>query len=353
MQRGKVIAYALRQFKIHEKNYTTHDLELGAVVFALKTWRHYLYETKSVIYTDHKSLQHIFDLKELNMCQRRWIELFNDYVCEIRYHPGKANVVADALNRKERVKPRRVRAMAMTIQSGVKIMILAAQSMNKDIATYVSKCLTCLKVKVEHQKPLSLLQQPEIPEWKWDNITIGFITKLPRSKSRHDTIWVVVDRLTKSAHFLVTHEDYSMEKLARLYIDEIVAQHGVSVLIILDRDGRYHSSIRCAPFKALYGRKCRSPIMWAEIGESRLIRPELVQETTDKKCLADANLHVPLDEIKIDKTFCFVEEPVEIIDREVKSLKRSRILIVKVHWNSKCGPEFTWERKDHMKAKYP
>ncbi|GKC24770.1 putative reverse transcriptase domain-containing protein [Tanacetum coccineum] len=126
MQRGKVITYASRQLKIHEKNYTTHELELGAVVFALKTWRHYLYGTNSVIYTDHKSLQHIFDQKELNMRQRRLIELFSDYECEIRYHHGKANVVADALSRKEQVKPRRVRAMAMTIQSGVKEMILAA-----------------------------------------------------------------------------------------------------------------------------------------------------------------------------------------------------------------------------------
>nr|GEV25793.1 putative reverse transcriptase domain-containing protein [Tanacetum cinerariifolium] len=115
MQRGKVIAYASRQLKIYEKNYTTHDLELGAVVFAFKTWRHYLYGTKSVIYTDHKSLQYIFDQKELNMHQRRWIELISDYECEIRYHPGKANVVVDALSRKERVKPRRARAMAMTI----------------------------------------------------------------------------------------------------------------------------------------------------------------------------------------------------------------------------------------------
>ncbi|GKE38839.1 putative reverse transcriptase domain-containing protein, partial [Tanacetum coccineum] len=103
MQRGKVIAYASRQLKIHEKNYTTHDLELGAVAFALKIWRHYLYGTKSVIYMDHRSLQHIFSQKELNMRQRRWIELFSDYDCEIRYHPGKANVVADALSRKERV----------------------------------------------------------------------------------------------------------------------------------------------------------------------------------------------------------------------------------------------------------
>ncbi|GKD77351.1 putative reverse transcriptase domain-containing protein, partial [Tanacetum coccineum] len=209
MQRGKVISYALRQLKIHEKNYTTHDLELGALVFTLKTRRHYLYGTKCVIYTDHKSLQHIFDQKELNMHQRRWIELFNDYECEIRYHPGKANVVADALSRKERVKPKCVRAMW--------------PSMKRDIATYVSKCLTCSKVKAEHHRPSSLLQQPEIPEWKWDNITMDFITKLPRLKSGHDTIWVVVDRLTKSAYFLATREDYSMEKLARLYIDEIKA----------------------------------------------------------------------------------------------------------------------------------
>ncbi|GKC12438.1 putative reverse transcriptase domain-containing protein [Tanacetum coccineum] len=245
MQRGKVIAYASRQLKIHEKNYTTYDLELGAVVFALKTWRHYLY--------------------------------------------GKANVVADTLSRKERVKPRRVRAMAMTIQSGVRGMIMAAQSkafkqenvlaerlhvrgvrtiimneahktryfvhpgvdkmyhdvrdmywwtrMKRDIATYVSKCLTCSKVKAEHQRPSGLLQQPEIPEWKWDKITMDFITKLPRSKSGHDSIWVIVDIVTKSAYFLTTREDYSMEKLARLYIDEVVARHGVLMSIISDQDG--------------------------------------------------------------------------------------------------------------------
>ncbi|GJT48392.1 putative reverse transcriptase domain-containing protein [Tanacetum coccineum] len=267
-------------------------------------------------------------------------------------------------------------------------------------------------------RPSGLLQQLEIPEWKWDNITMDFITKLPRSKSGHDTIWVVVDRLTKSAHFLAIREDYSMEKLARLYIDEIVTRYGVPVSIISDRDGRYHSSIRCAPFEALYGRKCRLPILWAEIGESKLIGPELVQETTDKvvlikeklkatrdrqksyadnrrkplefevgdrmllkvispvayrlrlpeelssvhdifhvsnlkKCLADANLHVPLDEINIDKPLCFIEEPVEIMDRKVNSLKRSKIPIVKVCCNSKRGPKFTWEREDHMKAKYP
>ncbi|GJS15203.1 putative reverse transcriptase domain-containing protein [Tanacetum coccineum] len=127
MQREKVIAYASRQLKIHEKNYTTHDLELGAVVFALKIWRHYLYGTKCTVFTDHKSLQHILDQKELNMRQRRWLELLSDYDCEIRYHPGKANVVADALSRKERVKPLRVRALVMTIGLDLPKRILEAQ----------------------------------------------------------------------------------------------------------------------------------------------------------------------------------------------------------------------------------
>ncbi|GJW72799.1 putative reverse transcriptase domain-containing protein [Tanacetum coccineum] len=115
IQREKVIAYASCQLKIHEKNYTTHDLELGAVVFALKMWRHYLYGTKCVVFTNHKSLQHILDQKELNMRERRWLELLNDYNYEIYYHLGNANVVADDLSRKERIKPLRVRALVLTI----------------------------------------------------------------------------------------------------------------------------------------------------------------------------------------------------------------------------------------------
>ncbi|GJS54308.1 putative reverse transcriptase domain-containing protein [Tanacetum coccineum] len=262
MQRDKVIAYASRQLKIHEKNYTNHDLELGAVVFARKIWRHYLYGTKSVIYTDHKSLQHIFDRKELNMRQRRWLELFGDYECEIKYHLGKANVVADALSRKERLKPRRVRAMAVTIQSGVKGLILEAQGEAFKDENVIAKGLNVGSVRTKimdkaHKtkysvhpgadkmyydlRPSGLLQQLEIPEWKWEKIAMDFITKLPRSSSGHDAIWVIVDRLTKLAHFLAIREDYSMEKLARLYIDEIVARHGVPTSIISDRDGRFTS----------------------------------------------------------------------------------------------------------------
>nr|GEU87345.1 putative reverse transcriptase domain-containing protein [Tanacetum cinerariifolium] len=127
MQREKVIAYASRELKVYEQNYTTHDLELGSVVFALKIWKHYLYGTKCTVFTDHKSLQHILDQKDLNMRQRCWLELLSDYDCDIRYHPRKANVVADALSRKERIEPLRVRALVMTISLDLPRQILEAQ----------------------------------------------------------------------------------------------------------------------------------------------------------------------------------------------------------------------------------
>ncbi|GKE96599.1 putative reverse transcriptase domain-containing protein [Tanacetum coccineum] len=245
MQRGKVIAYASRQSKIHEKNYTIHDLELRAVVFALKTWRHYLYGTKSVIYTDRKSLQHIFDQKELNMRQRRWIQLFSDYKCEIRYHLGKANVVADALSRRERVRPKRVRAIAMTIQSGVKRMILAAQSEAFKEENATAKMLGGLDQLMERKEDggMYFIWVPLIGDVRTLVMDEAHASRLPRSSSGYDANWVIVNRLTKSAHFLAIQEDYNMEKLARLYIDEIVAGHGVPVSIISDRDGRFSSRV--------------------------------------------------------------------------------------------------------------
>ncbi|GJZ39493.1 putative reverse transcriptase domain-containing protein [Tanacetum coccineum] len=267
----KVIAYASRQLKVHDKNYTTHDLELGAVVFALKMWRHYLYGMKCVMFTDHKSLKHILDQKELNMRQRRWLEFLSDYDCEIRYHPGKANVVADALSRKERSKPLRVGALVMTISwilcfGDPRALIMHEShkskysnhpgsdkmyqdlkklywlpNMKAEIAIYVNKCLTYAKVTIEYKNPSGLLVQPEIPQWKWENITMDFVTKLTNTATGQDTIWVIVDRLTKLAHFLPMREDDMLEKLTRQYLKEVVSRHGVPVSIIFDRDGRFTS----------------------------------------------------------------------------------------------------------------
>ncbi|GJR38571.1 putative reverse transcriptase domain-containing protein [Tanacetum coccineum] len=320
------------------------------------------------------------------MRQRRWLELLADYDCEIRYHPGKANVVADALSRKERIKPLRVRALIMTIHPKLPSQILEAQNealkeenvkaenlrgMDKsfEIRPDGTRCIKNRswlplfgglrdlimhesyksKVKAECQKPSGLLVQPEIPMWKWERITMDFVTKLPRTSDRHDTIWVIVDRLTKSAHFIPTRETDSMETLTRLYIKEIVSRHGVPISIISDRDSHftsrfwkslqnalgtqldmstayhpetdgqsertiqtledmlracvidfgkgwgkhlplvefsynnsYHASIKATPFEALYGRKCRSPVCWAEVGDVQLTGPEIIHETTEK-----------------------------------------------------------------------
>nr|GEV54483.1 putative reverse transcriptase domain-containing protein [Tanacetum cinerariifolium] len=239
MQREKVIAYASRQLKIHKKNYTTHDLELGVVVFALKMWRHYLYGTRCVVFTDHKSLQQILDQKELNMRQRRWLELLINYDCEIRYHPRKGNIVADALSRKtEAGKEENYRAEYL---GGMIKKLKSCSNMKAEIATYVGKCMTYAKVKAEYMKLSGLLIQPKIPQWKWENITMDFVTKLPKTATGQDMIWVIVDRLTKSTHFLPTKENDSMEKLMRQYLKEVVSKHGVSVSIISDQDGRFVS----------------------------------------------------------------------------------------------------------------
>ncbi|GJZ62078.1 putative reverse transcriptase domain-containing protein [Tanacetum coccineum] len=206
-------------------------------------------------------------------------------------------------------------------------------NMKADIATYVSKCLTCAKVKAEHQRPSGLLVQLAIPEWKWDNITMDFITKLPKSSHGFDTIWVIVDRLTKYAHFLPIKENDPLDKLARLYLNRIVAGHGLPVSIICDRDGSqsgrtiqtledmlracvidfgkgwvkhlplaefsynnsYHASIKAAPYEALYGRKCRSPVCWAEVREAQLTGPELIQETTEKIVLIKQRIQAAQD----------------------------------------------------------
>ncbi|GJU52369.1 putative reverse transcriptase domain-containing protein [Tanacetum coccineum] len=343
MQRGKVIAYASRQLKTHEKNYNTHDLELGAVVFEFKIWRHYLYGTKSM-------------------------KLFSDYDCEVRYHPGKANVVAAALSRKERVNPKRkgldemikfrndgalyyLSQIWVPLKGDVRTLIMDEAHRSKySVHLGADKMYYDLRdrLRLSIRGHLACSSNLRFPYGNGKGY-LWILCKFPRTSSGHDTIWVIVDRLTKSAHFLPMREDYKMERLARLYLNEIVARHGMPISIISDRDSRftsrfwqsmqealgtpldmstayhpqtdgqsectiqtlenmlracildfegswdvhlplvkfsynnsYHSSVRCDAFEALYGRKCRSLIMWAEVGEGQLIGPELVQETIEK-----------------------------------------------------------------------
>ncbi|XP_070005375.1 uncharacterized protein [Nicotiana sylvestris] len=562
MQNGKVVAYDSRQLKNHEKNYITHDLELAAIVFALKIWRHYLYGEPCEIYTDHKSLQYIFKQRDLNLRQRRWLELLKDYDLTILYHPGKANVVADALSRKSMGSLARFtaeeRPMVMDIQalanrgvridhtlSGRLLAGLVAQSslvgqvkalqfedshlaklrdrvQNEDVKLFAIDSegvlrrhgrlcilmvgdvkqlileeahnsrysihpgatkmyqdlreLYCGKVKYEHQKPGGVMQNLIIPEWKWEMITMDFVVGLPRTFRKYDSVWVIVDRLTKSAHFIPVRVTHVAEQLADIYLREIVRLHGVPISIISDRgaqftaefwksfqkslgshvelstafhpqtDGQserviqiledmlracvidfgghwddqlplaefaynnsYQSSIQIAPFEALYGRKCHSPVGWFEPGEAQLLGPDLVQQALEKvalirerlrtaqsrqKSYADKRVRdlefmkgekvflkvspmkgvmrfgrkgklsprryvrddshkIQPEDVELDENLTYEEGPISILDRQMRQLRSKKIASVKVLWRNHPTEEATWEFEADMRSKYP
>ncbi|KAL0421010.1 UNVERIFIED_CONTAM: Transposon Tf2-11 polyprotein [Sesamum latifolium] len=381
---GKVIAYASRQLRPHEINYPTHDLELAAIVHALKIWRHYLYGETFHIFTDHKSLKYIPTQKELNLRQRRWIELLKDYDCTIDYHPGKANIVADALSRKTvdqlagmicynveyltalramdvhfsvggdlllatiQVKPSLkdkikdaqdkdpyLQKMKTKVQEGkndqfviqndgtlmnekcmcvpnveelrTEIMHEAHYApyamhpgstkmyrdlrpyywwptMKKDVAEFVAKCLTCQQVKAEHQAPAEIVRlhgiptsivsdrDPRFTSHFWGSLHKALGIKLHFSTAFHPQTDGQSERTIQT-----------LEDMMRACVIEFRGNWDDHLpLIEFAYNNSFHSSIGMAPYEALYGRKCRSPICWDIEGLRQFERPELVQETVDK-----------------------------------------------------------------------
>jgi ribonuclease HI len=457
MQERQVVSYASRQLRTHELNYPTHDLELAAVIHALKQWKHYLLGRKCEIFTDHKSLKYIFTQPNLNLRQTRWLEKIKDFDLTISYTPGKANVMADALSRKSycnnlmvdeipsslledfqklnlQVVPQGYLAnliIASTLEERIrqaqllddeiqktkanmqepkyssfslddqgtlffqgrlvvpndpslKELILKEAhetplsihpgstkmyhdikttfwwtGMKQQIASYVSECDTCCRVKAVHQKPSGMLQPLKVPEWKWDKVEMDFITGFPKSCKGNNAIFVVIDRLSKVAHFLPVKESISASQLAELYTNRIVSLHGVPLEISSDRgsiftskfwesfqqamgtkllfstayhpqtsgqvervnqiledmlracvisfgmkwedclpfaefsyNNSYQASLGMAPFEALYGRKCRTPLNWSETGERQIFGPDVINEAEEKVRIIRDNLKI-------------------------------------------------------------
>ena len=409
MQEGRVIAYGGRQLRVHEKNYPTHDLEPAAIVFALKSWRHYLLGEKFELFTDHKSLKYLFSQKDLNLRQQRWMEFLASYDFEIAYTPGKRNVVADALSRKRlslsplfverqslefismfdfrpsvdlvpgllaslEVRPtllgrvgeaqqddpqlveiveklkggessshlrrytlddkgwlRRDNRLCvpqdedlrkailddahrskMTIHPGGDKMykdmkrVFFWAGMKKDVAEYVARCLVCQRVKAEQKKPGGLLHPLEVPLWKWESISMDFVDGLPRSRKGNTGIWVIVDRLTKSAHFIPVKSKRTAPWLASVYIKEIVRLHGIPSSIVSDRDPIFTSEFWKSLQEAVGTQLCLSTAYHPQT-DGQTERVNRILEDLLRLCILDFGgtweEHLPLVEFAYNNSF--------------------------------------------------
>ncbi|KAG8498480.1 hypothetical protein CXB51_005010 [Gossypium anomalum] len=540
MQEGRIVAYASRQLKPHEKNYPTHDLELAAIVFALKIWQHYLLGEMCHVYSDHKSLKYLMTQRDLNLRQRRWLELLKDYELVIDYHPGKANVVADALSHKSLFTLRAMNVHLSVSSDNVLVAELKAkpllihqireyQKVDDELVAKRAECVSNMEseFQIDDNNFLKFRSRLCVPRnsklisvilceahssrmsvhpgstkmyndlkrqfwWPADHDSRmemgsshdGFCIRLPLSSSKKDAIWVVIDRLTKSAHFIPVRTDYSLDKLAELYVSQIVRLHGVPISIVSDRDPRFtsrfwkklqealgtklhfstafhpqtdgqseriiqiledmlrccifefsgswerylpliefaynnsfQSSIKMAPYEALYGCKCRTPLFWTELSESKIFGVDLIKDVEQKvgdkvflkvspwkkvlrfgrkgklsprfigpyeiskqvgpvayrlilppelekihnvfhvsmlrRYRSDPSHIINPSEVEIQSDLSYEEEPVRILAREVKELQNKKISLVKVLWLKHGVEEATWEPEDSMKDRYP
>ncbi|WVZ83534.1 hypothetical protein U9M48_030671, partial [Paspalum notatum var. saurae] len=490
MQERRVVAYASRQLKKHEEHHPTHDLELAAVVHALKIWRHYLLGNVVHIYTDHKSLKYIFTQSELNMRQRRWLELIKDYDLEIHYHPGKANVVADALSRKAHCSCASLRPsekslcwemeklnlgmvqhgtiMNIQLETSIRDQIIQAQQsdkgiehlkrrlskgeklpfevdeaqvlwfkgrlvvpkdpelrkkileeahtsrytihpgstkmyqdlkqrfwwtrMKREIGKFVSECDVCQRVKADHLRPAGLLQSLPIPSWKWEDIHMDFIVGLPRSQKGNDSIWVIVDRLTITAHFIPVHTGTLWSSLSDslnwsepgervAFGPELVTRAEEQVRFIQQRlktaqmrQQSYadkHRRPLVSPMKGVRRFGITGKLAPRYIGPFPIIErcglvayrlelPPHLSAVHDvfhvsqlKKCLRVPTEEMDHTELQLEPGLVYKEYPKKVLDTKERVTRRRSVKFYKIQWKHHTPEEATWESEDFLETQYP